>query len=486
MKKSIKLVSLMLLFAVLLSVTVFTPSVLASENLPTVWVKVYKIQKVDAIEVAQEGEADWRYTVTVSDGETSVTREFKCPSNSDDIIVDRSDSFTNIKNQDLFVTITLYEDDSTGYETADISSSGMAYDGTYNLALNSLGGDTTVVDGEYYTTSGNYDQSTQTDENDATLWFAIFDNYDAPVANAGGDKTVSSGEKVDFVGSLSTGSEGSTIVKFEWDFENDGVIDAEGVNMSYTYNIKGVHICKLVVTDSVGVTAQDTCQINVLNKRPNVEFTVSPDNPTIQDTIIFKGSAHDADGTIDSWFWNFGDETNSTLQNPSHLYSQKGEWKISLTVTDNDGAKNSSTQTLTVFNMQPEASFECNATEIQTETEIQFVDKSIDPENKTLSWFWDFGDGNTSELQTPTHKFTTQGDYNVTLTVKDDENATSTYTMLLSVTEAPAEAISLWIITAVAVAIAAVAFLGLFWWDKRQKSFTEMFTGSEDPANDVP
>jgi PKD repeat protein len=484
MKKSIKTITLTLLFTVLLNVAVFTPSVLATENLPTVWVKVYRIQTVDAIETAQEGEADWRYTITVSDGENSVTREFKCPSNSDDIVVDRSDSFTNIKNQDLFVTITLYEDDSTGYEIADVSSSGTTFDGTYNLALNTLGGDETVIDGDYYTTSGSYDQSTQTDENDANLWFAIFDNYDAPVANAGEDQSVSSGEEVNFVGSLSTGSEGATIVKFEWDFENDGVIDAQGINTSYTYNTKGLHTCKLIVTDSIGVTAQDTCQVNVLNKHPMVEFTVSPENPTIQDTVNVTESSYDIDGTISSWFWDFGDGTNSTLQNPAHKYSQKGEWQITLTVTDNDGAKNSSSQTLKVINLQPEASFECNATEIQTETEIQFLDTSIDPENKTLSWFWDFGDGNTSELQTPTHKFTTPGDYNVTLTVKDDEDATSTYTTQLSVTET--EAIPLWIIAVIAVAIAAVAFIGLFWWDRRQKSFTEMFTGSEDPANNVP
>lgn len=156
MKKSNKLILLTLLFAVLLNVTVFTPAVFATENLPTVWVKIYRIQTVDTIETAQESQADWRYTITVSDGENLITREFKCPSNSDNIVVDRSDSFTNIKNQDVFVTITLYEDDSSSYETADISSSGTSFDGTYNLALNKLGGDETETDGDYYKTSGNY------------------------------------------------------------------------------------------------------------------------------------------------------------------------------------------------------------------------------------------------------------------------------------------------------------------------------------------
>ncbi len=73
MTKSVKWLVITLLFAILLNAVVFTPSVSASENLPTVWVKVYRIQAVDTIENALEGSADWRYNITVSDGETLVT-----------------------------------------------------------------------------------------------------------------------------------------------------------------------------------------------------------------------------------------------------------------------------------------------------------------------------------------------------------------------------------------------------------------------------
>jgi len=478
----------MLLFAVLLNVLVFTPSVSAAENLPTVWVKVYRIQAVDTIENFLESEADWRYTITVSDGETLTTRDFKCPSNNDDIILDRADSFTDIKNQDVFVTITLYEDDLLGAETADISSSGTSFDCTYNLLSNELGGDDTIMEEEeeYYKTSGDHDGSTQTDENDANLWFAIFDNYDAPAANAGKDQSVPTGEKVNFDGSLSTASEGSSIVKFEWDFENDGIIDTEGKNTSYTYNQKGTQTCRLIVTDSIGLMSEDTCLVNVLNRRPIAEFTFSPSDPSIQDEVNITDASSDPDGTVTSWFWDFGDGTTSTVQSPSHTFTQKGEWQITLTVTDNDGAEDSITHTVTVINLQPEASFNCTPTP-QTDMDLQFTDNSIDPENKSLSWLWDFGDGNTSELQTPTHKFTTEGDYNVTLTVTDDENATDTYTMTVPVTKPPqtSGSIPLWIIAAVAIVIAATGFLGLLWWNRRRQSFSEMFTGSDNTVECV-
>ena len=398
MKRTSKGLILTIIFSSLLILGAFTCSVSAVENLPTVWVKVYRIQLVDDIENFLESEADWRYTITVSDGETLISREFKCPSNIDNIVVDRSDSFTDIKNQDVFVTITLYEDDLLGHETADISSSGTSFDCTYNLASNELGGDETIIEGDYYKTSGDYDGSLQTDENDANLWFAIFDNYDAPVAKAGGDQSVYTGEKVNFDGSLSTASEGSSIVKFEWDFENDGIIDAEGEKTSYTYNQKGTQTCRLIVTDSIGVLSEDTCLVNVLNRNPKAEFTFSPSDPSIQD-------------------------------------------------------------------------------------EVYITDTSTDPDGSITSWFWDFGDGYTSELQTPTHKFTTEGDYNVTLTVTDDENATDTFTMHISVTE-PSQStlgsIPLWIIAVVVIVIAAIGLLGIFWWNRRRRSFSELFTGSDD------
>jgi len=483
MKKSIKGLLLMLLFSVLLNVVVFTPSVSAAENLPTVWVKVYRIQAVDTIENFLESDADWRYTITVSDGETLTTRDFKCPSNNDDIVLDRADSFTDIKNQDVFVSISLYEDDLVGDETADISSSGTSFGCTYNLVSNELGGDDTIMEGEYYKTSGDYDGSTKTDENDANLWFTIFDNYDAPAANAGEDQSAYTGEKVNFDGSLSTASEGSSIVKFEWDFENDGIIDAEGENTSYIYNQKGTQTCRLIVTDSIGVMSEDTCLVNVMNRSPIAEFTFSPSDPSIQDEVNITDTSTDPDGAITSCFWDFGDGTTSTLKNPSHTFTRKGEWQVTLTVTDNDGAEDSITHTVTVINLQPEASFNCTLNP-QTDMDIQFTDNSVDPENMSLSWFWDFGDGNTSELQTPTHKFATEGDYNVTLTVTDDENATDTFTMTVPVTKPPqtSGSIPLWMLAVVVIVIASIGFLGLLWWNRRRRSFSELFTGSDDTA----
>jgi hypothetical protein len=59
--------------------------------------------------------------------------------------------------------------------------------------------------------------------------------------------------------------------------------------------------------------------------------------PRINETIIFIDRSSDINGTIVSWYWNFGDSTTSTVQNPIHEYKQEGAYTVILTVIDNDG-----------------------------------------------------------------------------------------------------------------------------------------------------
>lgn len=448
----------------------------AVENLPTVWVRVYRIQAIDSIEGFLEDGADWRYQVKVNDGETIVTKEFKCSSNNDDIVVNHVDSFSDLKHKDAIIQILLYEDDTFGHEIADISSAGTSFGCTYHLKTNDFDGDETVLEGGHYKTSGDYDGTIATDENDANLWFTIWDNYDAPVADAGIDKECYTGDKVNFDASGSTASVGSSIVKYEWDFENDGVIDVEGEKTSYTYQQKGVQTCRLRVTDSIAEVDEDTCLVNVLNKAPTAEFTYFPTDPTVQDEVNLVDASSDSDGHITSWLWDFGGGATSTLQSTTFTFNQKGSHEVTLTVTDNDEAQASITHTIVVYNLCPIACFNCTPTNPYTNTDVQFTDKSTDPENIPLSaCLWEFGDGYTSKLQNPTHKFTSKGDYNVTLTIWDDENATNTFSMVISVTEPPPAEITLpipiWAIALVLIAALAISVSAIY-IHRRRKTTT--------------
>ncbi len=60
--------------------------------------------------------------------------------------------------------------------------------------------------------------------------------------------------------------------------------------------------------------------------------------------------------------------------------------------------------------------------------ELSFVESSFDPDGAIVSRVWDFGDGSTSNLESPSHVYAVAGTYNVTLTVTDDDGLTATAT----------------------------------------------------------
>ncbi len=96
-----------------------------------------------------------------------------------------------------------------------------------------------------------------------------------------------------------------------------------------------------------GTTAQYAAAINNAlsgNSAPVANFGVSISGLTAN----FSDSSSDADGSIASRSWNFGDGGTSTATNPSRTYASAGNYTVTLTVTDNGGASNTKTQTVSV------------------------------------------------------------------------------------------------------------------------------------------
>ena len=118
--------------------------------------------------------------------------------------------------------------------------------------------------------------------------------------------------------------------------------------------------------------------------------------------------------TPTSWSWNFGDSSTSTVRNPSHTYTNAGSYTVALTATNVAGS-NTRTQTgyINVTTAAPAANFSAAPTNGPVPLAVQFTDAST---NAPTSWTWTFGDGYGSNLQNPSHTYTTAGDYTVSLT----------------------------------------------------------------------
>ena len=121
-------------------------------------------------------------------------------------------------------------------------------------------------------------------------------------------------------------------------------------------------------------------------------------------------------GSPTSWKWNFGDGTSSTVKSPTHKYSAAGNYTVTLTATN---AAGSNTKTkfqyikVTSASPTPVASFTSNVTSGNVPLSVAFTDKST---GSPTSWKWNFGDGTSSTVKSPTHKYSAVGTYAVILT----------------------------------------------------------------------
>jgi hypothetical protein len=91
-----------------------------------------------------------------------------------------------------------------------------------------------------------------------------------PQAIAGVNKRVGQGFPCWFRGDINSrvNEPGASIASFQWDFDNNGTFDATGPEVSTVYNTIGVRTVRLRVTDSNGMTADDTIQVNVFDATP--------------------------------------------------------------------------------------------------------------------------------------------------------------------------------------------------------------------------
>jgi PGF-pre-PGF domain-containing protein len=113
-------------------------------------------------------------------------------------------------------------------------------------------------------------------------------------------------------------------------------------------------------------------------------------------TVQFTDLSQNATG----WYWDFGDGTTSTDQNPTHTYSSAGPSTVKLIANNgNDTDSKFAIITALDYNFPPVADFAANPSRGGNPLFVQFTDLS----QNAAGWNWDFGDGATSTLQNPRH-----------------------------------------------------------------------------------
>ncbi len=180
-------------------------------------------------------------------------------------------------------------------------------------------------------------------------------------------------------------------------------------------------------TEEVAVVAEDVLQIN---------FDADTRTPELGSAVSFfdRTETTENGGEIVGRLWDFGDDSTSTAENPTHTYETAGLYTVSLTVITEDRrlffpARFEETHAKSAFIAAGvpvgEGSIGIVGDPDDPTPNIIFVGGSItfmDLTDRTglppvTAWLWNFGDGETSDVESPAHIYDEPGIYTVTLTV---------------------------------------------------------------------
>lgn len=199
-------------------------------------------------------------------------------------------------------------------------------------------------------------------------------------------------------------------------------------------------------------TATTTTAVNVTvdNRRvprsPTCFLGVSALTGRVPLTVSFTLNASDPDGGITAWQLDVdgdGIPERSGIGHPpvgeQYVYTAPASYTANFTVTDDDGLTASDEVTVTVSPalQSPVADFTYAPLYPTDAAPVVFTDASVDADGSIEAREWQFGDGNSSAEEAPSHVYADNGTYTVTLTVTDDDGLSSTKTRRLTVTNVP-------------------------------------------------
>lgn len=219
---------------------------------------------------------------------------------------------------------------------------------------------------------------------------------------------------------LSSNPNGGNL-NYSWDFGDES--NGFDQNPNYSYSDNGSYNVILTVTNEYGQRNTTNQTINVSNLPPNVSFNIYPSPGIVNKTIHFKINATDTDGNIGNWTWTLGDGVKKYVQNTTHQYNQTGSYSITLNATDDDGDFINISTSISVTN-KPSVNFSFSPSSPSTSDTVNFTDLSTDDESISI-YNWSFGDGSTSNSQHPTHSYSDDGSYTITLNVTDNDGASN-------------------------------------------------------------
>lgn len=246
----------------------------------------------------------------------------------------------------------------------------------------------------------------------------------APVAEAGPDRVVTTGEAVTFDGKASRDPDGA-LTAYQWEF-GDGT-KAGGVQPVHVFTAPGRYQVVLTVSDDSGLgnaTHADTAIVEV--KDPPTALVEGPDVACVGEQVNLRLANASLDALTSKPRWQLGDGTIADAASVRHAYRSPGRYDVTV-LLDQTGTLANSRRFMSRklhINRPPVAvagpdRLVCPGDRVEFDGTA-----SRDFDGEIASTRWDFGDGATATGLRAAHTYKSPGTYTVTLTTRDDSGST--------------------------------------------------------------
>ena len=214
-----------------------------------------------------------------------------------------------------------------------------------------------------------------------------------------------------------TASAGGNISSYEWTFGDGGTATTTTATTSHNYLTFGNYTASVKAIAVTGCFAVATYDVSV--QRPVITASVTPTSGCIPAVVSFSASANVPVGdNVINYAWNFGDGSpvnNTATGATTHTYAVVGSYLPTLNITTNGGCTNTYNYPAIAYGTPP-TGLVANSDKLiycGSETPLFFANA-----NTANTYRWDFGDGTitTTSSNNITHKYSTLGVKNITVT----------------------------------------------------------------------
>ena len=212
-----------------------------------------------------------------------------------------------------------------------------------------------------------------------------------------------------------------TPASVNWSF-GDGT-NSTVLNPAKNYSAPGVYTIKMVA--NFGACVDSASRTVTIMAKPTASFSSTD---TASCLIPYTSNFTSSTSSVTAYLWNFGDGTTSTLANPSHTYTGFGFYTVSLTVTNAYGCTYTVSKASYIKIIAPVVRIN-NLPRKGCAPFTTSFSPSVTSLYPVTGYYWDFGDGATSTLSSPSHTYTTQGSYTIKLRVVTAGGCTDSVTV---------------------------------------------------------